>query len=80
MPKPSVSRAPARTGAASKSSAPASSLSYHKGQKVLHKAWGMGVIQEITPMGGDMLLQIEFEKVGSKLMMAKTAGQFIKAI
>ena len=80
IPKPSVSRTPARSGVATKSSAAGGGLNYRKGQKVLHKAWGMGVIQEITPMGGDMLLQIEFEKVGSKLMMAKTAGQFIKAI
>ena len=79
VPRPSVSR-PAKVSAASGSSASFSNATYHKGQKVIHKAWGNGVIQETTPMGGDMLLQIEFEKVGSKMMMAKTAGQFIKVI
>lgn len=83
MPKPSVSRpsvsqtrrnSPVGSGTAGKIP------DYQKGQKVLHKVWGPGVIQEITPMGGDMLLQIEFEKVGNKLMMAKSAGQYIKTI
>ena len=78
--KVSVSRTSTGMSASSGSAASASNMNYRKGQKVIHKVWGMGMIQEITPMGGDMLLQIEFEKVGSKLMMAKTAGQFIKTV
>ena len=31
-------------------------------------------------MGGDLLLRIEFEKVGEKLMMAKTAGKFMQKV
>lgn len=57
------------------SSAPAA---FRKGQKVTHKAFGPGTITEVTPMGGDTLLQIEFERAGSKMMMAKTAGQYLK--
>ena len=80
VPRPSVSRTPAKASTISGGAASSGNMNYYKGQKVIHKAWGMGVIQETTPMGGDMLLQIEFEKVGSKMMMAKTAGQFIKVI
>ncbi len=83
IPKPTVGR-PAAASMHLSSSSPSKdtsvSFNFRKGQKVLHKVWGAGTIQEITPMGGDMLLQIEFDTVGSKLMMAKTAGQYIKVI
>ena len=40
----------------------------------------LGIVRETTPMGGDLLLRIEFEKVGEKLMMAKTAGKFMQKV
>ena len=45
---------------------------------VRHKAFGPGVVKEVTPMGGDLLLRIEFDKAGEKLMMAKTAAKFMQ--
>ena len=48
--------------------------------QVKHKAFGLGIVRETTPMGGDLLLRIEFEKVGEKLMMAKTAGKFMQKV
>ena len=84
IPKPTIGRASTTPSYKSSISAgsqqSATTAAFRKGQKVLHKVWGAGIIQEVTPMGGDMLLQIEFDTVGNKLMMAKTAGQFIKAI
>ena len=83
IPKPSVGRPSVTTQRSSGTTSAqntGAALPYRKGQKVLHKVWGSGTIQEITPMGGDMLLQIEFDKVGAKLMMAKTAGQYLKAL
>ena len=81
IPKATIGKSSAGMAHRSVTSQGAAALpNYQKGQKVLHKVWGAGTIQEITPMGGDLLLQIQFDSVGSKLMMAKTAGQYIKTI
>jgi len=50
------------------------------GEKIRHKAFGVGVIKATTPMGGDTLLEIAFETAGTKMMMAKTASQFIQKL
>ena len=47
---------------------------------VRHKAFGPGVVREVTPMGGDLLLNIRFDKAGDKLMMAKTAAKFMEKL
>ncbi len=51
---------------------------YRVGFEVQHSAFGHGRITELTPMGGDMLLTIEFDKVGKKRVMANTASRFMK--
>jgi DNA helicase-2/ATP-dependent DNA helicase PcrA len=51
---------------------------YRIGNEVQHSAFGHGKITGLTPMGGDMLLTIEFEKVGVKRVMANTASRFMK--
>lgn len=48
------------------------------GDIVEHKAFGRGVIISCKPMGGDILLEIAFDKVGTKRLMAKSAMQFMK--
>ena len=53
---------------------------YRVGFEVEHSAFGRGHITELTPMGGDMLLTIEFDKVGKKRVMANTASRFMKVI
>ena len=40
-------------------------------------AFGSGRIENVTPMGGDLLLEIVFESAGTKMMMAKTASQYL---
>ena len=42
---------------------------------MVHKAFGKGVIEKMTPMGGDALLEIAFDGVGTKKLMANTASQ-----
>ena len=59
---------------------PAALPDFRAGMRVEHKAFGPGVIREITPMGGDLLLSIRFDRAGDKLMMAKTAAQFMKKL
>ena len=50
-----------------------SNVDYNVGDTVSHKSFGTGTILTITPMGGDMLLEVAFDKVGTKKMMANYA-------
>lgn len=53
--------------------AAASSESWSEGERVSHKVFGEGVIQKVSPMGNDSLLQISFDKAGVKKIMANFA-------
>lgn len=57
--------------AAPKPAAPAGS--YHAGDTVGHKVFGTGVVLSIQPMGNDTLLEIAFDKAGTKKLMANFA-------
>ena len=46
---------------------------YTKGVKVLHKKFGEGIITKTEPEGEDLKVDIDFEKVGHKRLMAKFA-------
>lgn len=46
-------------------------VDYNVGDTVSHKAFGTGVILSKTAMGGDFLLEIAFDKAGTKKLMAK---------
>ena len=59
-------------------SKPSPAPEFRAGMAVRHKAFGPGVVKEVTPMGGDLLLRVEFDKAGEKLMMAKTASKFMQ--
>lgn len=48
------------------------------GDRVLHKTFGAGTIQSVTPMGNDYLLVIAFEAAGVKKIMANFAN--LKAV
>lgn len=48
-----------------------SNVDYNVGDTVSHKAFGTGVILSKTAMGGDFLLEIAFDKAGTKKLMAK---------
>ena len=43
---------------------------YQVGNMVLHKVFGKGMILSVTPMGSDKMLEIAFDKVGTKTLMA----------
>ena len=55
---------------APKAAAPA----FCEGEQVMHKAFGKGMILTVLPMGNDALLEIAFDNVGTKRLMAKTAA------
>ncbi len=48
-------------------------VQYAAGQKVRHKTFGEGMILSAKPMGNDTLLEIAFDKVGTKRVMAAYA-------
>ena len=50
-----------------------SSVSYAVGDTVRHKAFGTGVIISIMPMGNDNLLEVAFDKAGTKKLMSNFA-------
>ena len=47
---------------------------YKEGQRVYHKKFGEGTISSIEPEGDDAKVDISFDKVGHKRLMAKFAG------
>ncbi len=46
---------------------------YTAGQRVEHKTFGVGMILSVSPMGNDTLLEIAFDGVGTKKLMAAYA-------
>ncbi len=47
---------------------------FQKGDIVQHKAFGRGMVISVLPMGNDALLEIAFDKIGTKKLMQKSAG------
>lgn len=47
---------------------------YEEGVRVFHKKFGEGTIQLVEPEGEDLKVDINFDKVGHKRLMAKFAG------
>ncbi len=47
--------------------------SYSVGERVMHKKFGEGTILAVTPMANDTLLEIVFDKVGTKKIFANFA-------
>ena len=55
------------------SAASQNSASYSAGMRVEHKTFGEGIIIKTVPMGNDAMLEIAFESVGTKKIMATYA-------
>ncbi|MBE6917564.1 MAG: ATP-dependent DNA helicase PcrA [Ruminococcaceae bacterium] len=51
-----------------------------KGDMVSHKAFGKGMVLSVMKMGGDALLEIIFDEIGTKKLMAKTAFAHMKKL
>ena len=49
-------------------------LQLQPGDSVRHKAFGQGMVISVRPMGGDALIEVAFDKVGTKKLMLKAAG------
>ena len=53
--------------------APKATVQYNVGDTVKHKSFGTGVILSCQPMGNDVLMEVAFDKAGTKKMMANYA-------
>ena len=49
-------------------------VQFAKGDMVVHRAFGRGMVLSVLPMGNDALLEIAFDEIGTKRLMANTAG------
>ena len=52
----------------------------NKGDMVHHTAFGKGMVLSVVKMGGDALLEIAFDQIGTKRLMAKTAFAHMKKL
>ena len=62
--QPAIRKAPA---------APAAAFNFNCGDRVKHKTFGAGTLLSKTPMGSDFLLEVQFDTVGTKKIMANFA-------
>jgi len=56
---------------------PLRSSEIKKGDTVEHKAFGRGVITTLSPVGGDVLMEIAFDGVGTKRMLLNSAARYM---
>ena len=71
--KPMAEAGGVRRSAAS--SAPLMKL--QPGESVSHDAFGKGMVLSVRPMGNDALIEVAFDKVGTKKLMLKAAGSHL---
>ena len=53
---------------------------FRKGDMVNHRAFGRGMVLSVLPMGNDALLEIAFDEIGTKKLMANTASSHMTKV
>lgn len=61
------------TGSIKKVTSSGGGLSFSAGERIEHGVYGPGTVLNVKPMGGDRLLEIAFDSVGTKKVMANYA-------
>ncbi len=61
------------TTASSRAESASAPLDYKKGDRVFHKKFGEGMICDITPTGADAEIEISFDRVGTRRLLASFA-------
>lgn len=51
---------------------------FKEGDRITHTAFGAGTIISVKPVGNDALIKVDFDSVGSKQLMLKTASKYMK--
>ncbi len=68
----------ARRTAVSQTAPPSIALS--EGDRIEHGIFGKGTVLSVQPMGGDALVQVDFESAGQKKLMLKAAAKHLKKL
>ena len=78
-PKPSnyVPKIPAAT---TPSAGKAPAILLNKGDMVQHTAFGKGMVLSVLKMGGDAMLEIAFDKIGTKKLMLNAAAAHLRKL
>ena len=58
----------------------AAPLDLNPGDMVLHAAFGKGMVLSVVKVGGDALLEIAFDDIGTKRLMARSASVHMKKL
>ncbi len=53
---------------------------FNKGDMVMHTAFGKGMVLSVLKMSGDALLEIAFDQIGTKKLMAKAASSHMRRL
>lgn len=77
---PSVRQPQYRQAAVPAPAKAAAYLELNQGDMVMHAAFGRGMVLSVMKMGGDALLEIAFDDIGTKKLMAKTASAHMKKL
>ena len=59
---------------------PTMQVDFKKGDMVQHTAFGRGMVLSVIKMGNDALLEVAFDQIGTKKLMAKTASAHLKRL
>ena len=78
--KPATPIAPPKRPTAPTASAGGTGGGFKVGDSVKHKAFGMGKIVSMKPMGGDALVEVAFDSGATKKLMLKSAGAHLKKL
>ena len=79
-PSPARKPQPRFTGSSVGTSAGVAMLELNAGDMIRHAAFGRGMVLSVMKMGGDALLEIAFDDIGTKKLMAKTASAHMKKL
>ena len=71
---------PSELSSISREQTKATYLELSKGDMVQHAAFGRGMVLSVMKMGGDALLEIAFDQIGTRKLMAKTASAHMKKL
>ena len=63
-----------------KAAGAAPSADFRKGDMVRHKAFGQGMVLSVQKMGGDALVEIAFDNVGTKRLMLRSAAAHMEKL
>jgi len=79
---PTMPKKPMAEAGGLRKAAPAGAplLQLKAGESIAHDAFGKGMVLSVRPMGNDALVEVAFDKVGTKKLMLKAAGSHLKKL